>query len=67
MNKDKFKARAMLIGDRIDLRTLETADRLAASPLTFQVNGGGIADLFRYGACCGHSIFSCTSPHRLMF
>jgi uncharacterized Rmd1/YagE family protein len=47
--KTAFTARALLIGERIDLRALETANRLAASPLTIAVEGGGVAVLFRYG------------------
>jgi len=48
--KKHFKACALLVGERIDLRTLETTDRLAASPPAVSVRGGGAAVLFRYGA-----------------
>ena len=44
------QARAMLIGDRLDLRALETAERLASAPLTIAVGARGRAVLFRYGA-----------------
>lgn len=47
--KSSFKARALLLGERIDLRALETTDRLATNPLTVAVQGGGVAVLFRYG------------------
>ena len=47
--KTTFSARALLIGERIDLRWLGATDRLAASPLTLSVEGGGVAVLFRYG------------------
>jgi uncharacterized Rmd1/YagE family protein len=48
--KTDFKARAILVGERIDLRSLSTADRLAADPVTIAAGANGIAVLFRYGA-----------------
>ena len=48
-DQKEFKARALLIGERIDLRALEWTERLSATPLTLAVKGGGIAVLFRYG------------------
>ncbi|MFZ1983113.1 MAG: RMD1 family protein [Desulfatitalea sp.] len=47
--KTEFNARALLLGERIDLRALEATDRLATNPLTVAVQGGGMAVLFRYG------------------
>jgi uncharacterized Rmd1/YagE family protein len=47
--KPEFGARALLLGERIDLRALEAAERLATNPLTVAVQGGGLAVLFRYG------------------
>jgi len=47
---DAFKARALLIGERIDVRSIDTAGRLASSPATFEVERGGVAVVFRYGA-----------------
>jgi required for meiotic nuclear division protein 1 len=47
--KTNFKARAMMVGDRIDLRALEEADSLALTPLTIDVDGG-VAVLYRFGA-----------------
>jgi required for meiotic nuclear division protein 1 len=44
-----FKARAVLLADRIDLRAWTAEDRLASNPLTIAVPGGGAAVLFRYG------------------
>jgi uncharacterized Rmd1/YagE family protein len=49
LEKSGFRARALLLGERIDLRALEATERLAASPLTVSVSGGGVAVLFRYG------------------
>jgi len=46
---NEFKARALLLGERIELRTLEGIERLAANPLSLPVQGGGVAVLFRYG------------------
>jgi len=48
--KTTFSARALLIGERIDVRSLGATERLAASPLTLAVAGGGVAVLFRYGS-----------------
>jgi len=42
--------RAILLGERIDLRGLETAQRLGSNPLFIQVGEGQHAALFRYGA-----------------
>ena len=44
-----FKARAVLLADRIDLRAWTGEERLASNPLTVAVPGGGAAVLFRYG------------------
>lgn len=44
-----FKARAVLLADRIDLRAWTGDERLASNPLTIAVSGGGAAVLFRYG------------------
>jgi required for meiotic nuclear division protein 1 len=44
-----FKARALLLGERLDLRAWKAVDALATNPLTVEVKGGGIATLYRYG------------------
>ena len=44
-----FKAHAVLVADRIDLRAWKAEDRLASNPLAVPVTGGGAAVLFRYG------------------
>jgi uncharacterized Rmd1/YagE family protein len=44
-----FKARAVLVADRIDLRGWKAEERLASTPLAVAVTGGGAAVLFRYG------------------
>jgi uncharacterized Rmd1/YagE family protein len=49
LRKD-LKARAILIGDRLDLKSFKIADCLATTPLTLEVDrDGGLAILFRYG------------------
>jgi uncharacterized Rmd1/YagE family protein len=48
--KTEFKARAILVGERIDLRLLSAADRLATDPVAIAAGANGIAVLFRYGA-----------------
>jgi len=41
--------RALLIGERIDLKGLETPERLATNPLVIKAGPGRCAALFRYG------------------
>jgi uncharacterized Rmd1/YagE family protein len=49
-SRQDLKARALLLGDRLDLKLFKIADCLATTPLTLQVDAdGGIAVLFRYG------------------
>ncbi len=49
-NRQDLKARALLLGDRLDLKLFKIADCLATTPLTLEVDAaGGIAVLFRYG------------------
>ena len=45
-----LKARALLVGHRLDLRRLQEIHPLATTPLTLEVAGGGTAVLFRFGA-----------------
>jgi uncharacterized Rmd1/YagE family protein len=47
--KNAFKARAVLVGERLDLRALGSANALATSPLAIEVQGGGVAVVFRDG------------------
>jgi uncharacterized Rmd1/YagE family protein len=43
-------ARALLLAERLDLRSFSIADCLSTTPLTLRVGGqGGVAVLFRYG------------------
>ncbi len=46
----EFSARAVLVGQRIDLRALGSTQRLGGGPLAVSVRGGGAAIIFRYGA-----------------
>jgi uncharacterized Rmd1/YagE family protein len=49
-NRQGLKVRALLLGDRLDLKLFKIADCLATTPLTLEVDAsGGIAVLFRYG------------------
>ena len=48
--KTSFVARTLLLGERVDLRSLGPAERLAVNPPVVGVEGGGVAVLFRYGA-----------------
>lgn len=45
----RIGARALFFGQRLDLRALEQADRLATSPLLVSAGSNGAAVLFRYG------------------
>ena len=47
---ESVRARAMMLGDRIDVRALEGAQRLATSPLVLQAGARGVAVVFRWGA-----------------
>lgn len=49
-NKQSIEVRAILVGERIDLRSLESARRLAVSPLILTSGESGCAAIFRYGA-----------------
>jgi len=49
IHETAFKARALLVGERIDLRAWGAADTLGTNPLTVRVKGGGAATLHRYG------------------
>ena len=46
----EFTARALLVGQRIDLRALGSTQRLGGGPLAVSIRGGGAAIIFRYGA-----------------
>jgi uncharacterized Rmd1/YagE family protein len=45
----RYTARALLLGDRIDLAGLERTDAISASPLAFHVGQTGKVALYRYG------------------
>jgi uncharacterized Rmd1/YagE family protein len=47
---DAFQARAILLGQGIDITALGATDRTGAAPLVLDLPGGGGAVLFRYGA-----------------
>lgn len=42
-------ARALLLGERLDTRSLESGQALGTAPLALSIPGGGVAVLFRYG------------------
>jgi uncharacterized Rmd1/YagE family protein len=46
----QFTARALLVGQRIDLKALGSVQRLGGGPLVLTLRHGGVAILFRYGA-----------------
>jgi uncharacterized Rmd1/YagE family protein len=46
---DVFRARALLVAARLELRSWPNEEIVARMPLTVRVPGGGVAVLFRYG------------------
>ena len=50
MAKPNFRARALLVGERLDLRSMEGVERWASEPVTLSAGACGVAMLFRYGA-----------------
>src|SRR5262245_64849741 len=46
----ELTARALLVGQRIDLRALGSTQRMGGGPLAVSVRGGGAAIIFRHGA-----------------
>jgi required for meiotic nuclear division protein 1 len=62
--KRTFRARGLLLGERLDLRSLSKADRLADAPLTLSLREGGAAVLFRYGAVV---LFDVTTTEQAAF
>jgi len=49
VQKSSLNVRALFVGERIDLRSLESTNRIAASPLMVREGDHGLAVLFRYG------------------
>lgn len=47
--KSSFKARALFVAERLDLKAMETASRLASFPIVLSVRGSGCAVLFKFG------------------
>ena len=52
----RIHVRASYLCERLELRTLETTQRLAAAPLTVRVGTGGCAVLFRYGVVVAFNV-----------
>jgi uncharacterized Rmd1/YagE family protein len=49
-SRQQLRARALLLADRLDLKSFKIADCLGTTPLTIEVDDdGGLAVLFRYG------------------
>ncbi|MBI5041156.1 MAG: RMD1 family protein [Gammaproteobacteria bacterium] len=49
-SQSRIQARALFVGERIDVRAFEGAERVAESPLLVRAGSRGCAALFRYGA-----------------
>ena len=50
MTGTRLTARALLLGDRIDVAGLERSDLLSAAPIAFKSGQDGFVALFRFGA-----------------
>jgi uncharacterized Rmd1/YagE family protein len=50
MSGSRITARALLLGDRLDVAGLERSDLLSAAPLAFKAGQEGFVTLFRFGA-----------------
>jgi uncharacterized Rmd1/YagE family protein len=49
LKTNTLRVRSLLLGERLDVRSLERRDSLAAAPLTLRLPDDGVAVLFRYG------------------
>src|SRR5215813_14478482 len=49
-SRRQMTARALLLGERIDVAGLERSDVISTTPLAFRAGHSGYAVLFRYGA-----------------
>ncbi len=47
---EAMPVRALLLGERLDTRTLDPARSFGAGPAIIEIPGGGVAIVFRYGA-----------------
>ncbi|HXH71264.1 MAG TPA: RMD1 family protein [Mariprofundaceae bacterium] len=62
--QEKISARALYVGQRLELRAFERAQRLATSPLMVSAGSQGAAVLFRYGAVV---LFGLTAVEEVTF
>lgn len=63
-DQSQIGARALFIGQRLDLRSLEQAHRMATSPLVIRAGARGCAVLFRYGVVV---LFDMTAMEEVSF
>ena len=62
----EIAVRALLLGERLDTRVLESRATLAAAPpIAIAVDGGGVAVLFRYGAVVLFDVPQAAAEHFL--
>jgi uncharacterized Rmd1/YagE family protein len=54
--KNSIAAKAVFLGERLDLRTFTWGKKLSQVPLTIALPAGGVAVLFRYGAVVFFSV-----------
>jgi uncharacterized Rmd1/YagE family protein len=52
----RFQARAVFVGERLELRALELSSRLAVAPTVVRAGAAGVAALFRYGVVVFYNV-----------
>jgi uncharacterized Rmd1/YagE family protein len=60
-----FKARAILLGERLELKSWRSADALATNPLVVRVRGGAAAALYRHGVAVFFGVHAAEEVHFL--
>ncbi len=63
-DREQISARALFVGQRLELREFEKSKRLASNPLVLTVGSDGCAVLFRYGVVV---LFGLTSVEEVSF
>lgn len=64
VERDQITARALFVGQRMELREFEKSNRLASTPLVVTAGADGCAVLFRYGVVV---LFGLTSVEEVAF
>ena len=65
VDEPAFKARAILLAERLDLKSWRSADALATNPLVVKVRGGGAAAMYRHGVVVFFGVHAAEEVHFL--